>query len=456
MKIFGIRNKKDIKKLISNHQVQVAVYGLGKMGLPLACVMAERGFQVTGVDINVETVEKVNNGDNPIVDEESLDSLLKKVIKKKRLTATNDGVAAAKTADVALVIVPTFLKNKKPELKTIETVARVIGKGLQKDTLVILESTVPPGITRGLFKLILEKESGLKAGRDFGLAFCPERTSSGTAISDIRGRLNPKIVGGIERKSGLAAAAIYERINKMGVILVSNLEIAEVVKIAETVYRDVKIAYANSLALFCDELKIDAEEVIKAANTESNCDILRPGPGVGGHCIPVYPYFVFDKVKKKTELLKSARKINDSMASYTVKLIKDVLQEEKKSLKESNILILGITYRGNVKEVRLSPALDVYRLLKKRVKKVFVFDPLYEREEIEKIGLNFKDDYQGIDCLVITALHDSFKKLNFAKTGKEMRTKTLVDTTFYFDPEKFKKEGFKIRSIGHYFRKKDD
>lgn len=456
MKVFDFKSKTEIKKLIKSGRVQVAVYGLGKMGLPLACVLADRKFQVLGVDINSEIVKRVNRGDNPVVGEKGLDKLLQKVVNKKKLRATTDGIEAARVADVMLVIVPTFLKtNKKPDLRAIEAAVKTIGQGMQKNSLVIMESTVPPGTTGELVKSILEKESDLRASQDFGLVFCPERTNSGTAIADIQGRINPKIVGGFDEKSGLAATAIYELINKKGVVLVSNLEVAEMVKVSEMVYRDVKIAYANSLALICDQMKINTREVIEAANTDESCEILRPGPGVGGHCIPVYPYFVFDKVKKNTDLLKSARKINDTMPDFVIEKIKKVLKEKGKKIGESNILLLGITYRGNVKETRLSPGLEIYKKLVGIVKEVFVFDPLYKKEEIEEMGLNFKDDYQGLDCVVVVCLHDSFRKLKFKKMAREMRTKIFIDTTLFFDLQEIKKANFAVRSIG-FFKEKSE
>lgn len=456
MKIFGIKNKDKIKKLIKNGKVKVVVYGMGKMGLPLACVFAEKGFRVLGVDISNAVAKKINNGENPIVGEPGLDDLLKKVVREKQLRATTDGIKAASVADIMVIVVPTFLKkDKKPDLSALKSAAKTIGLGMQKGALVILESTVPPGTTEGMVKSILEKESGLKAGRDFGLAFCPERTSSGTAISDIKGRINPKIVGGIDGASTLTAQAIYELINKRRVVLVSSLKLAEMVKLSEMTYRDLKISYANSLALICHQLKIDAREVIEAANTDAGCEILRPGPGVGGHCIPVYPYFIFDKTKKHLDLLKSARKINDAMPNFVIQLIKEVLQEKGRSLEKSHVLILGITYRGNVKETRLSPGIEIYKKLTKTAKKVFVSDPLYKKKEIEKMGLNYKDDYQGIDCVVATALHDLFKKLDFKKIARDVRTKTFVDTTFFFDPGKIENLGFTVRSISCYLGNKE-
>ena len=451
MKIYSISENEKIKKLISNRKINISIFGMGKMGLPLACVFAEKGFTVIGVNTNQDTAAKINRGENPIVGEEGLDDLLKKVVKNKKLSVTTDGIDAVGKTDLVIIIVPTLVdENKKPDLSALESVCKNIGKGMKKGTLVILESTVPPGTSEGLVRKILEQESNLKAGLDFGIAFCPERTNSGTAVSDIKGRINPKIIGGFDEKSTFIASLLYETINKNGVITVSNLKVAEMIKIAEMVYRDVKISYANSLALICDQLKIDAKEVIRGANTDAGCQIMNPGPGVGGHCIPVYPYFIFDKVNKHTEVIKSARAINDEMPNFTVKFVEDVLTEKGKKIKDSNILVMGITYRGNVKEIRYSSALVIYKILSKKAKKVYAFDPLFSKKEIENMGLVFKNDYRGIDCIVITALHDSFKKLNFDVMGKVMRTKTFVDTSTFFDVLKIKKSGFTVKSIGLY------
>lgn len=451
MKIYSIKSKAKIKQAITTRKQTIAIFGMGKMGLPLACVFANKGFNVIGINTNQDTADKINNGENPVVGEEGLDNLLKKVVKDKKLYITTKALEAVKKADFVIIIVPTLVdKNKNPDLSMVESVCHSIGKGIQKGTMVILESTVPPGTTEKVVKKIIEKESKLIGGRDFGLAFCPERTNSGTAIADIEGRINPKIVGGLDEKSKYIAFLLYQKINKRGVISLSNLKVAEMVKITEMVYRDVKIAYANSLALICNQLKINAKDVINGANTDAGCEILRPGPGVGGHCIPVYPYFIFSKVKKYTDVVKSARKINDEMPNFTVKLVEDALAEKGKKLQDSSILVMGITYRGNVKEIRYSPALVVYKILTKKAKKVYAFDPLFSRQEIENMGLLFKDDYQGIDCIVITALHDSFKNLDFDKIGKQIRTKTFVDTTTFFDVSQIKKFGFSVKSIGLY------
>jgi len=442
----------DIKEIesINPLNISVAVYGLGKMGLPLAAVFASEGFKVVGVDINKDVVDRINRGGNPIVKEESLSELIDNVVSKGNLIATTDGVEASKKTDVKIIIVPTFLDgSNQPDLAMVQSVAEKIGQGLQEGDLVILESTAPPGTTIDLVARILENQSGLKLNKDFAVAHCPERTNSGTAIADIMGRVNPKIIGASDERSAKIVKCIYKEINSRNVIVVKDVETAEMVKLSEMIYRDVKIAYANSLVLICDQLGINASEVIEAANTDADCEILNPGPGVGGHCIPVYPYFIFNKVKKNIDLLKSARKINDSMSGYTIKLAEEVLRENGRSLKDSNVLILGIAYRGGVKETRLSPGIKIYRELESRVNELFVLDPLFNREEIEKCGLNYKDSFNDIDCIIITAEHNEFKELNWEGIAGQLRTKTIVDTKAIINFNELKRIGFSIRSVGY-------
>jgi nucleotide sugar dehydrogenase len=231
------------------------------MGLPLAAVIADRGGRVIGVDINAEVVKNINLGINHIKEEQGLDELVEVNVREGRLKATTDLVGASKEADVMIIIVPAFLdESSKPDLSILTSVAKNISKGLEKGDFVIVETTVPPGTTDKVIRPILE-ESGLKAGLDYGLAHCPERTSSGRAIMDIQGAY-PKVVGGLEKKSTEAAEAIYKVVNERGVIPVSSTNTAEMVKIAEGLHRDVNIALANELALISNEKGVDVWEVI--------------------------------------------------------------------------------------------------------------------------------------------------------------------------------------------------
>lgn len=291
MKLLGL-SREEVKRAIRNGEVTIAVYGLGKMGLPLAAVLANHGAKVIGVDINKKVVEMINNGINHINEEPGLSELVKKNVKEGRLKATTDGIWAAKQADIMIIIVPT-LTDERGNLKLgpVYDVAEKISQGLEKGDIIITEATMPPGTTESLVP-ILEK-SGLKLG-DFGLAHAPERTMTGTAIRDITGQY-PKIVGASDEKTLEAVIGIYETINKKGVIPVSSIKAAEAVKVFEGVYRDVNIALANELALWCEEHGLDALEVFKTANTQPYCHLHMPGAGVGGHCFSKNEFIFLEK-----------------------------------------------------------------------------------------------------------------------------------------------------------------
>ncbi len=400
MKIYGNENVKDVKDAFKNGNMTVAVYGLGKMGLPLAAIFADKGARVIGADINEEVVMKTNQGINHVRGEPGLDELVEKNVKRGRLKATTDLVKAAKDSDVMIILVPAFLdKNKKPDLGIVKSVSENIAKGIEKGDFVIVETTVPPGTTDRVVRPILEK-SGLKAGEDFGMAHCPERTSSGRAIRDILGAY-PKVCGGINKKSTDTAEAIYQVINSKGVITVSSSTEAEMVKIAEGLYRDVNIALANELALISERYGADVFEVIKTANTQPFCNIHKPGAGVGGHCIPVYPWFVIDE---NTKLIKTAREVNDSMPEYVVDKVSKTLSEHGESVKDSNVLIAGLVYRPGVKEVYHTPAREVIKKLRKLGANVYGYDPVLSEDEMKSmLGVESPNGHK-INCAVF--IHD--------------------------------------------------
>jgi nucleotide sugar dehydrogenase len=434
----------------SPEEINISVYGLGKMGLPLAVAFASKGFNVIGVDTNKTVVDRVNNSDNPITGEQDLDSLLAEVVKLNKLNATTDGVEASKKTDIKIIIVPTYLdEENNPDLSIVTAVTKTIAKGLQKGDIVILESTAPPGTTLNLIGRILEKESGLTLNKDFGVAHCPERTNSGTAISDILGRLNPKVVGGSDSTTLEIVKTIYSIINSRGVVPVSDTSTAEMVKVSEGLYRDMNIAFANNLYLICNELGINTMEVINAANTDAVCHILSPGPGVGGHCIPVYPYFILKNISHNKKLLELGRKINDSMSQHVINLAEDVLNEHNIEIKKANILVLGIAYRGGVKETRKSPGLKIALELQEVAANTFVFDPLFSKQETEKYGLIYKDNYVDIDCVILATEHNEFKNLDWEKIGNTLRTKCIVDTKRILNKNRMKSLGYTLRTIGY-------
>ncbi|MCX9011803.1 MAG: nucleotide sugar dehydrogenase [Candidatus Methanoperedens sp.] len=444
MKIFGLKEE-EILKLFERSEITFAVYGLGKMGLPLAAVIADKGGKVIGVDINKKVVESINRGICHVRGEPGLEEMVARHVKDGRMTATNDLVKAAEDSDVKIILVPTFLDSmNNPDLSIIKSVSRSISRGLKHGDFVITESTLPPRTTSDIILPTL-LESGLSRG-DFGLAHCPERTMSGRAIQDITGAY-PKIVGGIDEKSTKTAAAIYLGINSKGVIKVSDATTAEAVKVFEGLYRDVNIALANELAVICHELGIDAVETFNTANTQPYSHLHMPGCGVGGHCIPVYPYFITRTVKSPTRLLSLSRQINDGMAGYTVSLVEKGLKEAGAGIANSNVLILGVAYRGDVEETRCSPAIPIIDILKRKGAKVFAYDPMLG-DRVEDFGANpgSFEDVSDIDAIVITSDFKEFKTIDWGRLN--LRHKVLVDGRQVVDPEDIRRTGFIFYGIG--------
>jgi len=445
MKLIGLSGE-EVKQAFKEGKVTIAVYGLGKMGLPLAAVFAEHGANVIGVDINEKVVNNINNGINHINEEPGLDELVRKNVEEGRLRATTDGVWAAKQADVMIIIVPTLTDDRgNLKLDPVYDVARKISQGLEKGDIIITEATMPPGTTESLIPIL--KESGLKLG-EFGLAHAPERTMTGTAIRDITGQY-PKIVGASDEKTLEAVIGIYETINRKGVIPVSSIKAAEAVKVFEGVYRDVNIALANELALWCEEHGLDALEVFKAANTQPYCHLHMPGAGVGGHCIPYYPWFIINLAKKTNpRLIKTAREVNDFMPHHVVELVIKGLNEIGRSLKGSNVLVLGLTFRGGVKEFTKSPAIPIIKELKEWGAKVYVYDPLCTPEDAKRFGAEWKEDFKNIDAIIIVTDHKEFRDLDLDKISKQVRSKVIIDGRNVLDAEKVVKLGFIYFRVG--------
>ncbi len=446
MKIYG-QPEKSIRQAVASGDVTIAVYGLGKMGLPLAAVFADAGARVIGADIDESVVATINQGICHVTGEPGLPELVERNVDEGRLSATSDLVRAAEAADVMIILVPTLLDDdNNPDMSIVQSVCRDIAKGLDPGDFVIQESTVPPRTTRDMIIPILE-ESGHKVG-DFGVAHCPERTASGRAIIDITGAY-PKIVGGVDGASTETARSLYSTINKKGVIAVSDVTAAESVKVFEGLYRDVNIALANELAMVCDELGIDAREVFDAANTQPYSHIHAPGCGVGGHCIPVYPYFIINTVESSTDMLRLARRINDGMPAYTVDLLESALREIGAGISGARVLLLGVTYRGDVNETRFSPAIDMINELKRRGAEVFAYDPVLG-SGVQRFGAIPSDlnSIDSIDAILIASDHAEFKEIDWDLLGRRMRHKVVVDGRGVLDPEELRLRRYLYRAVG--------
>jgi nucleotide sugar dehydrogenase len=401
------------------------------MGLPMAAVLADAGATVRGVDIDESVVSAVNDG-QATVEEPGLDSLVSE-FGGGELTATSDGKVAANAAEVHIVLVPTVLDDDmEPALGPVLDVAADIAAGVDEGDLVVLESTAPPGTTAGPFREAVEPEH-LTAGRDFGVAHCPERTSSGRVIRDLT-ESYPKIVGGIDEDSTSAAASFYRVFNEPGVIEVSSATAAEAVKVFEGTFRDTNIALANELAKACEEWGLDSAEVFEAANSQPYCDLHTPGLGVGGHCIPVYPHFVIGRATE-TPVLEASRGVNDGMPAHAVGRLESALSDAGVPVTEAAVLVLGITYRPGVRETRYAPAVALIEQLNARAAKVYAHDPLLDHETIEAFGavpVTDPIELDSLDGVVLATGHHEYETLDLDGLREQMRTPVLVDGRGFF------------------------
>ena len=396
----------------------VAVVGLGKIGLPLAAQYASKGMTVIGCDVLPDVVETINSGHSHIREEPGLEESIAAAVKHKKLRATTDTAAAVKESEVTVVIVPLMVgQERNTDYRNIDAATAAVGRGLKRGALVIYETTLPVGTTRRRLGPMLEKESGLQAGRDFHLAFSPERLYAGRIFEDLR--KYPKIVGGIDERSTEAAAEFYRSVLDAEVWAVENTETAEFAKLAETTYRDVNIALANQLALYAASREVNVNEAFKAANSQPFSHIHRPSIGVGGHCIPVYPHFLLsDATDGELSLVRDGRQTNDHMAEVGLQQLQRVLG----GLASRRVLVLGASYREDVKELAFSTAFTIVDLLHKAGARVMIHDPLFTPKELASLEAEVVDldspEAAEAEAIVVQAWHREFRELDWGRFKK--------------------------------------
>jgi len=390
--------------------VDVCVVGLGKIGMPLAARVASLGHSVVGCDIDPAVVDSVNRGECPIAGEDGLDEMLRACVAEGRLTATTDTAAGVRASEAVAVIVPAFLTaDRQADMSAVDAAARAVADGLTEGTLVVFETTLPVGATRDRLGPILSGGSGLVVGDGFLLAFSPERISSGSALADLASY--PKVVGADDERSAAAAARFYGTAVGVRVLPVESTATAELVKLMELTYRDVNIALANEFALCAERAGVDVTEAIAAANSQPYAHVHAPGIGVGGHCVPVNPWFLINGVGP-APLAELARRINDGMPSQAVRL----LERSLGGVAGRTILILGLAYRANVKESYHSTAILLAEALSAAGARVLVHDPLFSQEEIADQGLTptHLEPPPAADAVVLQAYHDLYRSLDMS------------------------------------------
>ena len=402
--------KEQLLEKINNRTAVVGVVGLGYVGLPLAVEKANTGFRTIGFDVQEEKVELVNKGHNYIGD--VVDSELENLVKNGILSATTD-YSFIKELDFVAICVPTPLDAyKQPDISYVKASGIEIAKYLTKGTIVVLESTTYPGTTEELLLPILEEGSGLKCGKDFYLAFSPERVDPGNLIYKTKN--TPKVVGGVGKDSTEIAAAMYRSVLNSDIFEATSPKVAEMEKILENTYRNINIGLANEMAIICHKMGINVWEVIEAAKTKPyGFQAFYPGPGLGGHCIPLDPYYLTWKAREydyHTQLIETSGIINDSMPDYVIQRSSKILNGYKKSLNGSKILVLGVAYKQDIDDYRESPALKVIENFEKEGCIVEFYDPFVKeykyngQVKVGKVELT-KELLKQADLVVVTTNH---------------------------------------------------
>lgn len=415
-----ISSFKLLEEKINKKQAQICIIGLGYVGLPLAVAFGKKGYSVVGLDNSKSRVNRLKKGENYIVDVDSKEIL--SLIKKNIFSPTTDE-KVIKQSDVVIICVPTPLRKVKiPDISYVVAASKTIGKYLRSGQLVILESTSYPTTTREVVLPILKK-TGLKEEKDFFLCFSPERVNPGDKKFPLT--KIPKVVGGLSSKSNKLAKSFYSKIINQ-IVTVSSPEVAESSKLLENTFRLVNIALVNEFAMVAEKLGINMWEVVEAAKTKPfGFMAFYPGPGIGGHCIPADPLYLSWKSKKlgfKTKMIDLAAYMDHYMPKYTVGRVVKLLKTKGVSVSKAKILILGVTYKKDVKDLRESPALDVIEEFKKRKTKVDYYDPLIPYLKIKNINLKSiilsSDQLKKYDCVVLITNHS---KVNYEFIRKNSR-----------------------------------
>jgi UDP-N-acetyl-D-mannosaminuronic acid dehydrogenase len=403
---------------------KICVIGLGYIGLPTACLFANANYEVVGVDVNQETIGKLNQGKLPF-EEKGLKELFENALPNMKFKKKPE------EADVFLIAVPTPLDKeaKMADLRFVREATKSISNYINEDTLVILESTVPPGTCERLILPMLKNNPHL--------VHCPERAIPGNTIHEMI--FNNRIIGSNENESGERAKELYSSFVK-GNIYLTNLRTAEMVKVMENTFRDINIALANEFAQIAEESGVNIWEAIELANKHPRVDILKPGPGVGGHCIAIDPWFLVEN-SVRSRIVNLAREINESMPRHLLRLVKGIGIGA-----HGTITVLGVAYKSDVDDTRETPALKFIKLAENEGYKVKVHDPYVKEFEYEI--LNLEEAVKDSDCLVVITDHSKFKELNPEEISKLMRNKFTVDSRNILDQDRWEKAGFTVNVLG--------
>ena len=447
----NMNNIEDVRKSLDSKTLRVCVIGIGRIGLPTALSFAKSGLQTIGVDINENLVQNINSGKFPLKDEPGYNEIFDDVIKNKKFSATTNIEEVVPNSDLILLSLPTPMdENNIPDYSALRNVATKLSEILSPNSLVIVESTIEPGFIEDEMVSIISKSGRLEIEKNFFIGVCPENANPGEILHDFTNL--PRLVGGINHNITKIIKTIYKFVFSVELVEMPDCKTANAVKLTTNVFRDINIAFVSELSLMFDKLGIDTIKVLEAAKKKYNFQVHYPGAGVGGPCLPINSYQLLNTGKRtgsKLSIIEAGRKINENMPEHVIELTSDAFKECKKSIQNSEILILGVSYKPDVKDIQLSPAEHIIRKLQDLGANIHIYDPYFSSSQVFGITSedNIEDIISKVDAVIIVTGHDEFKKLQI-HTFTKMQHPILIDTRGIIDPSIAKQEKLIFRGLG--------
>jgi len=447
----NMNNVEDVLNSLNSKTLKVCVVGIGRIGLPTALSFAKSGLETIGVDINENLVRNINAGNFPLKDEPGYDKIFEEVIKNKKFSATTDIENAVPNSDLILLSLPTPMdENNVPDYSALRNVAMKLSEILSPNSLVIVESTIEPGFIEDDMISLISTSRRLKINQNFFIGVCPENANPGEILHDFTNL--PRLVGGINENITKIIKSIYNFVFSVELVEMPNCKTANAVKLTTNVFRDINIAFISELSLMFEKLGIDTNVVLEAAKKKYNFQVHYPGSGVGGPCLPINSYQFLNTAKRigsNLSIIESGRKINEYMPEHVIKLTLDAFQECNKSVQGSTILILGISYKPNVKDIQLTPAEIIIKKLQELGANIRIYDPYFKTTDVFGIKPeeNLDDVFANVNAAIIVTGHDEFKKYEISKFSQTI-DKILIDTRGIIEPTSAKNANLVFRGLG--------
>ncbi len=444
-------NFDQVKDSLESKSLKVCVVGIGRIGLPTALSFANAGLQTIGVDINETLVNSVNTGNFPLKDEPGYEEIYHKVRKNGNLLATTNINDAVLKSDLILLSLPTPMDEKNvPNYSALESVGKQLSQILQPNSLVIIESTIEPGFIENDMINILESTDRLHVKKNFAIGVCPENANPGQILHDFT-KL-PRLVGGIDEHTRNIITMIYDFVFSVELIPMPDCKTANAVKLTTNVFRDINIAFISELSLMFEKLGIDTMTVLDAAKKKYNFQIHYPGAGVGGPCLPINSYQLLNTARRtgvNLHIIEASRQINEKMPQHVIELTLDAFKELNKPIQNSDVLILGISYKPDVKDIQLTPAEHIIKKLQELGANVHIYDPYFSSNHVFDITVeeNLDNIIRNVDAAIIVTGHTEFKKIPTSIFNK-MKSPILIDTRGIIDPVDAKLDRLFFRGLG--------